>query len=365
VTGSRRLPVVLLAAAALTSACGDASSTRSALRAEADSIAAAYAMDGRWNGGLLVARDGSVVLRGASGLADRESGRLNTPDMPYDLFSISKPFTAIVVLQLVESGHLALDGTLASYLPDYPGPGSDEITIHHLLSHTAGVPDYVTVIPGYWDAPPDIDRDSVLSIVAAEPLEFEPGDGFGYTNTGYVLLAAIVERVTGRPFEDLLSERIFEPLGMDDTHWTPIPAETQGIATGYRGDQKAPVERVQKGEAGIVSTLDDMLLFARALGSDVLLSPASWELAFTPHADPARARRFHPAHFNPYGYGFSLSSLELANGETARVVSHGGAGSGGTTMLQRVIDGDGVVLLWNNDADVDPGMPEMLDLVAN
>lgn len=344
--------------------CGEADSPRDPRTAAAESIAEEYATSGRWLGGLLVASDTLVLFQGAAGLANRETGEPNTTEMPYDLFSVSKPFTAIVVLQLVEARQLDLEGTLAEYLPDYGGPGADRITIHHLLSHTAGVPDYVSVIPGYWDDLPDLDRDSVLMIVSAEALEYAPGEGFGYSNSGYVLLAKVVEAVTGRPFEETLRTRIFDPLGMRATHWTSIPRQAEGVAIGYRGARTAPIERIQKGEAGIVSTLEDMHRFAMALGSDELLSQASWDLAFTAHGDPSLAQRFHPAHAAPYGYGFSLPVLELDGGESVRIAEHGGAGSGGSAMLQRVIDGDGVVLLWNNVAELTPLMPEMLRLVV-
>ncbi|WP_217669308.1 serine hydrolase domain-containing protein [Arsukibacterium indicum] len=344
--------------------CRDTASPRDPRIAKAESIAREYATTGKWHGGLLVADGKTVLFRGAVGQADRDAGLSNTAKMPFDLFSVSKPFTAIIVLQLVESGQLNLNGSIADYLPDYQGPGAAKILIHHLLSHTAGVPDYVSVIPNYWDNLPNLQRDSVLRIVSEQPLEYAPGTGFGYSNTGYILLAKIIEEVTGRSFEEALHSRVFEPLGMRETHWASIPAKAGGVAIRYRGEQPAPIERIQKGEAGIVSTLDDMLLFARALGSDLLLSQASWNLVFTPHGDPSLAQRFHPAHGAPYGYGFSLPVLELEDGRRVRVAEHGGAGSGGSAMFQRIIDADGVVILWNNVEEAIPYMPEMLLLVA-
>lgn len=349
----------------LLSACAAHAPPSASLRAVADSVAEAYASSERWHGGLLVASGESVIYRGAVGSADRTTGALNTPEMRYDIYSISKPFTAIVVLQLVESGDLSLDGTLAEYLPDYPGPATDRITIHHLLSHTSGVPDYITaMLPEYFDAPPNLARDSLLALIARLPLEFEPGEGFGYSNTGYVLLGRIVESVTGQRFEETLEDRIFRPLGMSQTHWSAYPAAAQGVAVAYREDRVAPIERIQPGEAGIVSTLDDMHRFAMAIGSTDLLSRESWSLAFTPYGDPSRALRSHPAHGTPYGYGFGLSTLELDDGTTVRIAEHGGAGGGGSAMLQREIDGDGIVLLWNNTARPDPYIPELTELAV-
>ena len=121
-------------------------------------------------------------------MANRAEGVPSAPGTPYPIHSITKAFTAVVVLQLVDEGALDLAGSVSQYLPDYAGPSSDGTTLHHLLSHTSGVPDYLFAIPGYVGPQPlNLPRDSVLALVGQMPLESEPGMGFGYTNTGYVL----------------------------------------------------------------------------------------------------------------------------------------------------------------------------------
>lgn len=330
------------------------------LATQIDSIVQAKFEAGEFHGGLLVARGDNVLYRGAVGMADRAEGVPNTPETPYPIHSITKPFTAVIILQLVNEGVLDLSGSLQQYVPDYGGIASDQITLHHLLSHTSGIPDYLFAIPGYLGPePPNLPRDSVLTLIGSMPLEFEPGAGFGYSNTGYVLLARVIEEVTGKSLAVALEERIFDPLGMSDSHWQDTEVG-EGIAVQYRGDGEAPVGTLFPGEAGIVSTLDDMHRFASALGSDQLLPAAMWELAFTPHGLPENATRFHPAHGSPYGYGFGLpEALEM------RVVQHGGLGSGGTTMLQRDINGDGILLLWNNVDGMTPFLPAVFGLLVS
>jgi len=333
------------------------------LTARIDSIVQEKFEAGEFHGGLLVARGEQVLYRGAVGMADRARSIPNTPETLYPLQSITKSFTAIIILQLVEEGLLDLSGTLDQYFPDYGGPEADRITLHHLLSHTSGVPDRLVSIPGYWEELPDFSRDSLFSLIAAMPLEFEPGSAFAYTNTGFVLLATIAEGLTGQSYAELLQERIFDPLEMRDSRW--IGSEVgEGIAIQYSGESAVPQETIYEGEAGIVSTLDDMHRFALALGSTELLSAEMWDLAFAAHALPEDAARFHPAHANPYGYGFGIGKVGDTDPPT-RVVMHGGAGLGGTSMMQRVIDGEGMLLLWNNVAGPRPFLPEVLEVLVN
>jgi CubicO group peptidase (beta-lactamase class C family) len=332
--------------------------------AQADSVAYLLAAEGRWHGGLIIASPDFVLYRGASGERGLGTGVANAPEQPFDVLSISKSFTAVAALQMVGEGTLDLQGTVGEYLPSYAGPGADDITVHDLLSHRSGVPDYVQVVPDYWTTLPQLDTDSVLSLLEAEPLEFPPGEGFAYSNSGYVLLAAILEHLSGAPYADIVRRRVFDPLGMVDTRWVPRPGDHPGVSTGHQGEVAGEVETVQAGEAGIVSTLDDMLRFARSLGSEALLSAALWEQAFTPHSMPDEARRFHPAHFEPYGYGFSLAEVTLPDGTRTLRVSHGGAGVGRTAMLGRVLGGGGAFVVWNNRSEMIPTYPELDELIS-
>lgn len=332
-----------------------------------ESIAQAAFDAGEFHGGLIVADGDNVLYRRAFGIADRESGTPNRPDTPTPIYSITKPFTAIILLQLVKEGRVDLGGTLRQYLPDFDFSEADRITVHHLLSHTSGIPDYMLAIPGYMNyQPPNLSRDSVLSIIETLPLEFPPGQGFAYSNTGFVLVARIIERVTGKSYGKVLEERIFRPLGMTNSHWMETEAGPT-MARQYMPafEKEAPPAMIFPGEAGIVTTLDDMLRFGQALGSPELLSPEMWALAFTPHARPEDATRPHPGTRFPYGYGFSVAEDTIAPGETILRVSHGGLGYGGSAMFQHYPDRDWTIVLWNNVGGLRPQIPGILEVLGS
>src|SRR6185436_14293187 len=172
----------------------------------------------QFNGTVLVAEDGKVVYKGGFGLANMEWNIPNTPDTKFRLGSITKQFTATVILQLVEQGKIKLDGKLSDYLPDYRKDVGNKVTIHNLLTHTSGIPSY-TGLPGFFD---NVSRNpykvtEFVNKYASGDLEFEPGSKFSYNNSGYFLLGAIIERVTGKTYEQVLKENIFDPLGMKNS----------------------------------------------------------------------------------------------------------------------------------------------------
>ena len=169
----------------------------------------------QFNGSALVAENGKVTYKGAFGMANMEWNIPNTPDTKFRLGSITKQFTATVILQLVEQGKIKLDAKLSDYLPEYRKDVGDKVTIHHLLTHTSGIPSY-TGQPGFQE---NVSRnpykvDEFVKKYASGNLEFEPGSKYSYNNSGYFLLGAIIERVTGKPYEQVLKENIFDPLGM-------------------------------------------------------------------------------------------------------------------------------------------------------
>jgi CubicO group peptidase (beta-lactamase class C family) len=331
-----------------------------------DSIVRAAFDSGAFHGGILVADGDEVIYRNAYGKADIPAGTPNRPETLTPIGSITKPFTAILALQLVQEGKLDLNGTLKQYLPSFSAPAADRITLHHLLSHTSGIPDYIFAIPGYMSSePPNLSRDSVLSIIQGLPLEFEPGEGFAYSNTGYVLVGRIIELVTGNPYAQVLEERIFARLGMRSTHWMAIesgPTMARQYMPAFAGE--APEVEIFPGEAGIVTTLDDMLRFGRAIGSAALLSPRMWELAFTAHAQPESATRPHPGTRFPHGYGFSLAEDPDGSGATVRRVSHGGIGYGGSAMFQHFPDRGWTIVFWNNVGGLRPQIPGLVEALA-
>src|SRR5687768_11004790 len=189
----------------------------------------------QFNGSALVAQNGKVVYKGAFGMANMEWGIPNTPDTRFRLGSITKQFTAALTLQLVEQGKIKLDGKITDYLPDYRQDIGQKVTVHHLLTHTSGIPSY-TGQPGFFE---NVSRNpyKVVDFVkqyASGDLEYEPGSKYSYNNSGYFLLGAIIERVTGKSYEQVLKENILDPAGMKNTgydhHDTLIPKRAAGYA---------------------------------------------------------------------------------------------------------------------------------------
>src|SRR6186997_3266803 len=173
---------------------------------------------GQFNGSILVSENGRVIYKQGVGLANMEWGIPNTPDTKFRLGSITKQFTATLTLQLVEQGKIKLDGKLSDYLPEYRADIGSKVTIHHLLTHTSGIPSY-TDQPGFFE---NVSRnpykvDEFVKKYASGDLQFEPGSKYSYNNSGYFLLGAIIERITGKPYEQVLKENIFDPLGMKNT----------------------------------------------------------------------------------------------------------------------------------------------------
>ena len=318
------------------------------------SLARDYFESGRLYGGLLAANSDGVVYEAAFGLADREEETPNRPETLYPVHSITKSFNAVLILQLVEDGIIELDGTLSDYLSSLPSAAWGAVTIHQLLSHRSGIPDYFFgSIPIYRDCyERTLSREALLQRVASLPLEFPPGEGFSYSNTGFALLGQIIEVVTDEPYDDVLRDRILDPLGMTATRWV-ASLEDPRITRQYisEADGEAPLEVVHPGQSGIVTTLGDMLRFVEALGSPVLLAPETWRLAFTSHSLPEEATRSIPPHLFPHGYGFALAETP---GETDLAVLHGGSGCGGTALYYRLLDSGQIVILWNNRGDVQP-----------
>src|SRR5262245_11012821 len=186
-----------------------------------------------FNGTALVAENGKIIYKGAFGKANMEWDIPNAPDTRFRLGSITKQFTSMLTLQLVEQGKIKLDGKISDYLPDYRKDIGEKVTIHHLLTHTSGIPSY-TSQPKFFE---DVSRNpyKVVDFVqkyTSGNLEFEPGSKFSYNNSGYFLLGAIIEKVTGKSYEQVLKENIFDPAGMKNTgydhHDTLIPKRASG-----------------------------------------------------------------------------------------------------------------------------------------
>ncbi len=234
----------------------------------------------KFSGAALVARNGKVLLEKAWGMADREKNVPATVDSQFRMGSMNKMFTAVAVMQLVGAGKISLDGTVGTYLPDYPNKDiADKVRIRHLLTHTGGTGDFMG---------PEYDRERLnmkthgdyVKLLGARAPEFAPGAQSRYSNYGFVLLGAIIERVSGMSYYDYVREHVYKPAGMTSTDSLP---ETEAVAKRTRGYMKRDSQWVPNTETlpwrgnaagGGYTTVGDMLRFAMALQEGKLLSPA-------------------------------------------------------------------------------------------
>lgn len=290
------VPLTLLASTALLAGCA----TSSERIAHVDAVMRDYA--GNVPGAsVLVVHDGKPVVRRAFGRSDLEAGTAATPSTNYRLASISKQFTSAAILLLAEDGRLDLDDPVRTWLPSLPA-AAQPVTIRHLLTHTSGLVDYEDVIPGSmtWQLR---DADVLKLLESQDRTYFTPGSGYRYSNSGYALLALIVERASGRDYPGFLRERIFLPLGMAGTlayvrEGAPVPHRAWGYSLVDGRWQRTDQSQTSAvlGDGGVYSSIDDLARWDAALYDDRLLSDASRAQAFapaTPTDDPAVA----------YGYG--------------------------------------------------------------
>lgn len=338
---SSLLLVALLAATAPAEVAGQEPISRAA------DLLEAYHETRRFDGAALVARGDSVLLARGFGEADRAWGIPNGPDVRYRIGSVTKQFTAALVLRLAEEGKLALDSTVSTYLPDYPSPQGEEIALHHLLTHTSGIPSY-TGFPDFgerWMRNP-VTPDSLVSVFSPMELEFEPGTDWNYSNSGYFLLGYVVERVTGQAYEEALRERVLAPLGLEDTgydrHADVLERRAEGYVRTPAGFERADYldTSLPYAAGSLYSTVRDLFRWTRALhGGEVFDDPASYERMTAPYRQD-------------YGYGLVVGAIQPGpEADSVRYVGHGGGINGFTSQVQ-YFPGSGytLVLLDNSSS---------------
>jgi CubicO group peptidase (beta-lactamase class C family) len=291
-----------------------------------------------------VAVNGLPVLERAWGLASRAYGVPNHVDTRFNLGSMNKMFTAVAVAQLAEAGRLSFTSPIAEYLPDYAADIARRVTIHHLLTHTSG-------LGSYWNDRFEATRTKVrtvsdhLALFRDDPLLFAPGERFEYSNSGFIVLGAIVEAASGEDYYSYVRDHIYSPAGMRDTDAYETDADVPNLATGYtrmplsgpppggpprEGPRRSNIHihSVKGGPAGGgYSTVGDLLRFGEALRGHRLLSSASTALLLEGKVEMAgRAGSW-------YGYGFTVE--EQGSGV---VVGHGGGAPGIGSKLDIYLD---------------------------
>ena len=302
--------------------------------AKLEKLLNAYHDAGLLNGVVLVADHGRVIYKKGFGYANFEWQVPNTADTKLRIGSVTKPFTAILVLQQVEAGKIRLDAPVTEYLPEYRADTGAKITIRHLLTHTSGIPTYKA--PQILEQTSPIGRPELVKKWCSGALEFEPGAGWGYNNCGYLLLGMMLERTTGKTYAELLRERILIPAGMNDSGVDTTQLFLSKRGYGYEwspmaGLRPGPYNEISTalGAGDIYSTAEDMFRFDQALYGEELLSPKMRELMFTtatqrgglgwfirtaPKEHPAAGRtlQFHEGHM----FGFFTMYTRVPETET-------------------------------------------------
>jgi len=312
-----------------------------------DKLISAYAEYGQFNGSVLVAEKGKVIYKKGFGLADMEWNIPNQPDTKHRLGSITKQFTSMLIMQLVEQGKLKLDVPISTYLPDYPRKNGNVITIHQLLTHSSGIPN-MTSFPGFLK---NVSRNAysplqLVNMSADSTLQFKPGERFAYSNSGYLLLGYIIEKVTGRSYEQLLQENIFTPLKMNNTGYDHHETLLKNRARGYEKNGRRYVNAdfidmsVPYAAGALYSTVEDLYLWDQALYGNQLLRKENMDLLFAKHI---------PSGGGHYGYGWGMGEMPLGNtAERIETIGHGGGINGFNTQLTRIPSDKSFIVLLNN-----------------
>lgn len=313
-----------------------------------DKLLSTYESYGKFNGSVLVSDQGKVIYKQGFGLANMEWDIPNEPNTKHRLGSITKQFTAMLVLQLVAEGKLDLQEPITTYLPDYPKATGDIITTHHLLTHTSGIPNY-TSFPKFME---DESRnpytpEAFVKKFDEKKLDFTPGEKFSYSNSGYFLLGVLAEKLTEKSYEQLLHEKIFTPLNMNDSGFDNHGDILKNRATGYEKQGKEYVNSgyldmtIPYAAGSMYSTVEDLYTWDQALYTTTLLPQEYMTMYFKPYI-PA----FGDAHY-AYGWGVGYQKIGSSK-DSIYTITHGGGINGFNTNISRATSDKSVVILLNN-----------------
>jgi CubicO group peptidase (beta-lactamase class C family) len=300
-----------------------------------DTLMHRLAERGQFNGAVLVSDHGKVIYHAGFGTANIKENIPFTTSTPCYLASLSKQFTAMAIMILHDRHKLSYSDRLSAYFPELP-PYARSVTVRHLLNHTSGIPDYV----GLGLEHPGLTNKEVFRTLARiDSLEFTPGEKFSYSNSGYILLAMIIEKVSGQSYRTFLKNNIFDPLGMSNTavYDESAPA-INGKARGYgRFADDDDYNLLTVGEGGIYSSVDDLFKWDQALYTEQLVSHATLDEALAP-------ARLSDGSSSNYGFGWGIGTY---NGEPA--VSHAGREGGFNTYIKRLpAEHTAVIFLTNH-----------------
>ncbi|MTI94336.1 MAG: beta-lactamase family protein [Firmicutes bacterium] len=312
----------------------------------------------KFNGAALVANDGQVVYKGGWGLANVEWQIANTADTVFRIGSLTKQFTAMLVLQQVERGKLTLNGTIYDYLSWYRKDTGEQVSIRNLLTHSSGIPTFTTMEFVQKHLRDNLPVAEFVERFCSDDLTFQPGTAFEYSNSNYHILGAILEAVTGVTYDKLLETNILAPLGMQDSGYDWSEKVVPRRAAGYDrdGDTLRNTSFVDMSipyaGGGMYSTVEDLFRWDRALAGHELLSPELTEIMFTPvygnYACGWGVVRVEPTELAQY---FTNPSVYQTRQQGLLVQRHEGGINGFHSMIIRLPEQGALVVLLSNMGD--------------
>jgi CubicO group peptidase (beta-lactamase class C family) len=350
--------VVIAGFATCIAACSASKKTGDPFIASIDSVMNSVVDTARFNGNVLVARNGEIVYQKSFGASNFYTSEMLNDSSVFELASVSKAFTAMAIMMLKEKGKLSYEDDVRRYIPELPYEG---MTIRHFLTHTSGIGEYEQLLleEGWegWDPKKIATNDDIIAAFAKQkpPVLFKPGEKWEYSNTAYALLATIVQRVSGKSFGEFLSENIFVPLDMKHSRiyktrrsGEVLPNYAYGFL--YRNNKYVLPDSLKdyhyvyaldgiEGDGVINSTTGDLFKWDKALYADKLVSKATLEEAFT----PATVEGDTVHH---YGFGWFIEN----DPTLGKIVRHTGSWPGYRNLIMRFVDrGDCIIVLTNTE----------------
>jgi CubicO group peptidase (beta-lactamase class C family)/uncharacterized protein YneR len=295
----------------------------------------------------LVAKNGQIIYKKAFGMANLELNVPMQPDMVFRIGSITKQFTAVAILQLMEQGKLSLQDEITKFIPDYPTQAY-KITIEHLLTHTSGIKSYTSMPEFQKIMRTDMKPEEVVNFFKNQPMEFAPGTKFNYNNSGYFLLGYIIEKITGRTYPEYLEENFFRPLGMTNTLYGSDSKIVKNRAWGYQpdGDGVKNADMMSMtlpfSAGSIQSTVEDLFKWNQAVHAYKLVKKETIEKAFTEY-------KLSDGQGTKYGYGWFLNQIQ-----GSPTIEHAGGISGYLTNAVYLPGQDVFVAVFSNNTGKSP-----------
>lgn len=305
-----------------------------------DSILSFFHKKQAFNGSVLIKKDGKILLSKSYGLADKEKNISASDTTQYRIGSLTKTFTSLLIMQLVAENKLSLQDTIGKYLPTFV---HKHITIQQLLTHTSGVPSFTNDMEKILIVMrKEQSMKEIIYNLCSDPLEFASGSQFHYSNSGYTILAYIIEIITGKEYGQVLNEKIFVPLSMSQTSFGTNPANSKGYYLG--SIEPGYIIKNTAGAGGISSSVTDLLKWDEALKTDKLISQTILSQSFLPRAA-------YDDWDADYGFGWMIDKKMFGQSKSHKIIYHPGTDLGYYSMFVRQPDTDNLIIMLSNNGD--------------